>query len=213
ETCSTNPCSNGATCVAVHPDSFIHCICAPGFAGDFCDYPITTPSVINTQCPVNPCLNGASCSIIPGGSFKCTCAIGFTGLLCESREHSIQNACQSQPCQNSGICYLTLTDFACICPTGYSGTRCDINLAATNPCFHSPCQNSGTCLVLDPFRYRCICSNGFLGVRCEQRICNPNPCLSGGICLPHGNTFQCQCPSQYSGHYCEHLTKTASLLA
>jgi hypothetical protein len=108
--------------------------------------------------------------------------------------------------RNGGLCYLNQGTFACACPTGFSGTCCDVNLAATNPCY--TCQNSGTCQVVAAFTFRCVCPNGFVGVRCEQRICDPNPCLYGGICLPIGNTFTCQCPLQYTGRCCELLLVT-----
>ncbi len=77
--------------------------------------------------------------------------------------------------QNGGNCYLTLTGFACACINGYSGTYCDINLAANNPCFNNPCLNSGTCQLVSSNTYRCVCQNDYLGVRCERRIGDPNP--------------------------------------
>lgn len=110
--------------------------------------------------------------------------------------------------QNGGRCYLTATGFACACPTGYSGTCCEITAAASNPCLADSCQNSGTCQVVAAFTFRCVCPNGFLGVRCELRICDPNPCLYGGLCLPYGNSFLCQCPPQYTGRCCELLLIT-----
>ena len=75
---------------------------------------------------------------------------------------------------------------------------------------NNPCQNGGTCQVVATSTYRCICPAGFIGIRCEQRICDPNPCLYGGVCLPYGNTFQCQCPPQYTGRCCELLIATTS---
>ena len=110
--------------------------------------------------------------------------------------------------QNGGSCYLNQAGFACACPTGFSGTCCETSLGASNPCYTNPCQNSGTCQVVAPFTYRCICQGGYLGIRCESLICNPNPCLYGGICLPLGNSFQCQCPAQYTGTCCELLVAT-----
>ena len=39
------------------------------------------------QCQANVCLNGGTCENIQGvNSFRCTCAIGFTGSLCETGE-------------------------------------------------------------------------------------------------------------------------------
>ncbi len=112
--------------------------------------------------------------------------------------------------QNGGSCYLTSIGFACACLNSYSGTCCEITLAASNPCLINPCINSGTCQVVAANTYRCVCQSGFLGVRCEQRLCDPNPCLYGGVCLPYGNSFQCQCPPQYTGRCCELLLVTTA---
>jgi hypothetical protein len=98
--------------------------------------------------------------------------------------------------------------FACACTTGFTGTFCDTSIAVSNPCLNSPCQNGGTCQVVGTATYRCICPLGLQGIRCEQRICDPNPCLYGGVCLPLGSTFQCQCPAQYTGTCCELLIAT-----
>jgi hypothetical protein len=104
--------------------------------------------------------------------------------------------------QNGGICYLRQGGFGCSCPIGFSGVCCEINLAATNPCYANPCFNDGTCQVAGPNLFRCVCPVGLNGIRCEIRVCDPNPCLYGGICLIVGNSFQCQCPPQYTGPTC-----------
>jgi hypothetical protein len=39
--------------------------------------------------------------------------------------------------------------------------------------------------------------------------CQPNPCQNGGICIPQGTTFLCQCPPTFIGRCCEtRLTTT-----
>ena len=116
--------------------------------------------------------------------------------------------------QNGGSCYLNgTTGFACACRSGFAGTCCEITLAQSNPCLANSCENGGTCQVIGTgpnAAFRCVCINGFLGARCEQRICDPNPCLYGGVCLPYGNSFQCQCPPQYTGRCCELLRVTTA---
>ena len=111
---------------------------------------------------------------------------------------------------NGGSCYLNQTNFACACIPGFTGTCCESSIGINNPCFTNPCQNSGTCQVVASSVYRCVCPIGFLGERCQQRICDPNPCLYGGQCLPLGNSFQCQCPPQYTGTCCELLVATTA---
>ncbi|CAC5417435.1 unnamed protein product [Mytilus coruscus] len=37
----------------------------------------------------------------------------------------------------------------------------------------------------------------------DESICNDNPCLNGGVCSVGVNTFQCKCPTGYSGLRCE----------
>ncbi|CAF1386001.1 unnamed protein product [Rotaria sp. Silwood1] len=182
-------CYNDGICVLVGQS--ITCRCQPGYIG--------------ARCQV--ALSGINPGIINPGVINCNPA----GSLCQTNTAlALGNQCLPNPCQNGGSCYLTQTAFACVCPTQFSGTRCEINLAAVNPCYNQPCRNDATCQVVAPFTYRCICLIGFIGVNCDQRPCDPNPCLYGGRCLPYGNTFQCQCPPQYTGRCCELLFVTTA---
>jgi hypothetical protein len=105
---------------------------------------------------------------------------------------------------------LNQNTFACVCTAMYTGQCCETSVSANNPCLNNPCSSGGTCRVVGTGAYQCICPLGFLGARCERRACDPNPCLYGGVCLPLGNTFQCQCPPQYTGTCCELLVATTS---
>ncbi|CAF2086668.1 unnamed protein product [Rotaria magnacalcarata] len=185
-------------------------------------------TILGAPCPTNPCGNGGLCFTVPGGGFRCLCAPGYIGILCgelagsgagagaglgctsgnncqTSTVPSRRTECLPNPCQNGGICYLTVTTFGCACASGYSGTCCEINLAVSNPCLTNPCINGGVCQIVAVNTYRCVCPSGLLGVRCERRVCDPNPCLYGGVCLPVGDNFQCQCPPQYTGRSCDLL--------
>lgn len=51
--------------------------------------------------------------------YTCSCRLGFLGPLCLTPQ---DNACLPNPCRNGGTCdLLTLADFKCLCPPGWSG--------------------------------------------------------------------------------------------
>ncbi|KRX64906.1 Neurogenic locus notch -like protein 3 [Trichinella sp. T9] len=77
-------CANGGTC-KTHGNSF-HCICPSGIAGLLCDEDID-------ECIENPCKNGGICVNSMFHSFKCQCAVGNYGRLCENGEISLFNIC------------------------------------------------------------------------------------------------------------------------
>lgn len=54
-------------------------------------------------------------------------------------------------------------------------------------------------------QHECMCSESFTGDRCEKRLnpCAPNPCQAGGQCRRQGYDFQCYCPPDRDGRYCE----------
>ena len=72
--------------------------------------------------------------------------------------------CASQPCLNQGTCMRENGGFRCVCPPGYSGSRCEIRDA----CQSNPCMNGGTCRPINGNGgYQCTCPTGFSGPRCE----------------------------------------------
>lgn len=51
--------------------------------------------------------------------YTCSCRLGFSGPLCLTPR---DNPCLANPCRNGGTCdLLTLTDYKCLCPPGWSG--------------------------------------------------------------------------------------------
>ena len=65
---------------------------------------------------------------------------------------------------NQGTCMRDNGGFRCVCPPGYTGTRCEIRDA----CQSNPCMNGGTCQTVNGNGYQCICPSGYTGVRCEN---------------------------------------------
>ncbi|XP_070553684.1 fibropellin-1-like [Ptychodera flava] len=72
--------------------------------------------------------------------------------------------CFSGPCEEDSTCIDELGSFSCVCPGGYTGKRCHINI---DDCNGHLCQNGGRC-VDGIMNYTCACANGFYGYYCEQ---------------------------------------------
>lgn len=103
-------------------------------------------------------------------------------------------------------------------------------------CVQNVCDNGGTCksrmsiipnelntvdgenfIFTSPKiknEFECACAEGFAGERCDKKLnpCSPNPCQAGGQCRRQGYNFQCYCPSNREGQYCEIERGNACLL-
>jgi cathepsin L len=88
--------------------------------------PVPAAPVVTSPCASSPCRNNAVCAQTSSG-FTCTCAAGYTGLLCQSDI----NECLSKPCLNSGACVQKTTGpgFTCTCAAGFTGLLCQSALA------------------------------------------------------------------------------------
>lgn len=56
-------------------------------------------------------------------------------------------------------CYHIFLRFRCICPPGYFGTLCDLDV---NECEVSPCLHEGIC-INTPGGFKCVCRPGYSG--------------------------------------------------
>ena len=109
------------------------------------------------------------------------------------------------------------TSFICSCHNEFSGQRCEIR----DPCIQNPCMNGGQCSSNGMGGFNCICLQSFTGQRCEDRTslfprrilsllaclgadpCLTQPCRNGATCRPiDSSSYQCICPSGYSGYDC-----------
>jgi len=108
--------------------------------------------------------------------------------------------CNPDPCVNGGACFRSNGTFACYCPPGYSGFRCEVDIdpCSPSPCVYGYCENFGG-------NFNCVCDPGYVGVYCESKfdVCAMSPCQNGGICYDAGGFAACRCPPGYGGSFCE----------
>ncbi|XP_041457305.1 delta-like protein 4 isoform X3 [Lytechinus variegatus] len=189
--CSNHTCQNNGTCIA--PADFPICLCAPGFSGEYCQNRTN-----GTSCDLT-CYNGGTCH---EGIFgpTCVCPPGFYGRHCE---HGWA-PCSNHTCQNNGTCIRPADFPICLCAPGFSGEYCQ-NHIISDPCFDRNCFNGGSCNAVDDLPI-CICEKGYSGDFCQEadNACASGPCMNGGLCRDSNpNTFECYCPTDFSGPRCE----------
>ncbi|XP_004677499.1 PREDICTED: sushi, von Willebrand factor type A, EGF and pentraxin domain-containing protein 1 [Condylura cristata] len=109
--------------------------------------------------------------------------------------------CFLNPCHNSGTCQQLGRGYVCLCPPGYTGLKCEIDI---DECSSLPCLNNGICKD-QVGGFVCECPSGYTGQLCEENIneCSSNPCLNKGTCIDGLAGYRCTCVKGYVGQHCE----------
>ncbi|CDW52690.1 neurogenic locus notch protein 2 [Trichuris trichiura] len=121
-------------------------------------------------------------------------------------ENNVKMNCVGEPvcatalCANDGSCQDLWNAYECVCPPGFAGKLCEVNI---DDCDNAHCENGGTC-VDEVADYHCNCLPGWAGKRCELNIdeCLSQPCLNGGVCVDKVDGFHCICPSNFTDPTC-----------
>ncbi|XP_063095721.1 protein crumbs homolog 1 isoform X2 [Cavia porcellus] len=111
------------------------------------------------------------------------------------------NACLSNPCLHGGDCEDLYSSYHCSCPSGWSGSHCELNIdeCFSNPCIHGNCSDRVAA-------YQCRCEPGYTGVNCEAEIdnCQSHQCANGATCISDTNGYSCLCFGNFTGKFCRH---------
>ncbi|XP_013389181.1 fibropellin-3 [Lingula anatina] len=75
------------------------------------------------------------------------------------------SGCNSNPCQNGGLCQETDENYVCICPPKQQGEYCEKHVLLN--CDYVTCPNGGTC-VETAESFKCVCPPGYTGPYCDM---------------------------------------------
>ncbi|KAK2818785.1 hypothetical protein Q5P01_024346 [Channa striata] len=210
--CASDPCQHGASCL--DGVKGYTCLCWPGYEGAHCEIDID-------ECAEQPCENGGECfersdpahwkldwelMYTDAAGYICQCQRGFAGENCSVNI----NECESEPCQNRGVCNDEVNGYTCTCPAGFLGVLCEVNI---DECESQPCQNGGWCED-GRASYTCHCPEAepgglpWGGTHCDVKLsgCVDHECQNGATCHPwleggkHGHT--CLCPHGFYDEQC-----------
>uniref|UniRef100_A0A7E4VL90 Delta-like protein n=1 Tax=Panagrellus redivivus TaxID=6233 RepID=A0A7E4VL90_PANRE len=198
-----SPCENGECFPLTHLCTY-KCKCKPGYTGPNCEQDIDECSANTNHCDRGTCVN------LPG-SFRCDCELGFEGEYCDKPT----DECSPSPCLNGGTCYDQTADFQCVCMPGWTGKRCDEPKPYSPECTSHYCLHGGVCQRTPLGKESCVCPPRFTGISCESLRPNPcsiNLCQNNGVCLDILNSFQCFCPSGFSGPICQFVDDKSILM-
>ncbi|KAJ3605854.1 hypothetical protein NHX12_027897, partial [Muraenolepis orangiensis] len=216
--CASDPCQHGASCLEGVKE--YNCLCWPGYEGPNCGIDID-------ECAAQPCQNRGECfqrsdpahqevswelDHADAAGYICQCQAGFAGENCTVDI----DECESEPCQNGGICQDQVNGYACTCAAGFAGDLCEVDI---DECESQPCLNGGLC-VDGLASYVCCCPDAapavsaaapllpWGGEHCHVRLrgCADHGCRHGATCLPwlrggeHGHS--CLCTPGFRGDRC-----------
>ncbi|XP_076027535.1 cubilin [Genypterus blacodes] len=209
DSCSSNPCQNGGTCLKLQ-NSF-YCLCPHNWAGPTCAVDVNECQVYSGT--AQGCQNAATCINTPG-SFTCGCTPEWSGSLCTVRYDdcrlSAQNLCVHGVCIDADRVTPGQPWYRCICESGWEAAAgnpsctSDVNECElpVKPCSTDPvvqCFNT-------PGSFYCgLCPGGWQGngYSCQdvdECSTNHGGCSPLVQCLNTPGSFHCtHCPPGYEG--------------
>ncbi|RDD42227.1 Deleted in malignant brain tumors 1 protein [Trichoplax sp. H2] len=223
DTCSSNPCQNGATCLKKKQG--YECICGELETGRHCETSV-----------------GKRIRLTHGGSNYGRVEIYYNakwGAICDTLfgkveadvaclQLGFQRSVNLSCCSYYGRSYIGayyLKDLYCrgyekslmICGWGSMiNFKCARNKAVGIFCTDNPCQpglcRNGNCIPSNNAskKYYCRCHDGFRGPVCDQiDYCFNSRCISNATCVNDFSSYACLCPSGYYGAKCDQGGKSS----
>ncbi|XP_011185073.1 cubilin homolog [Zeugodacus cucurbitae] len=209
DSCKSNPCDNGGTCINMF-GGFL-CQCTKNFEGATCQKDVN-------ECALYAgtdlgCQNGGQC-VNQHGGYNCICTAGWYGIHCTQRKGDCTQSSSWELCGH-GTCVNSNDDFGykCICDVGWKTNgltpSCTADVDECNET-HPPCETK--CINL-PGSFTCSpCGAGLTGngVNCrdidecatQNGGCSMNPRVA---CLNTYGSYHCgDCPLGWvgDGHSC-----------
>ena len=209
----TNPCLQGGICT---DDDTLgpQCDCATGYTGTTCQICATnyhtadglpvkkTNACIKdfygsinqwTRCTkTNPCLQGGICSDNEIYGPQCTCATGYTGVICQFCDSEYHTA-NGQPVSSTNPC---ISDYYGTSRNPYNGAF-DLENGSSDTSGDGSGDGSGEGAQLVEMGN---VFNEIFFVKCTKF----NPCFQGGTCIDDKiNGPQCGCTTGYTGTTCQ----------
>ncbi|XP_033647712.1 uncharacterized protein LOC117307151 [Asterias rubens] len=133
-----------------------------------------------------------------------------SALECDGINHCGDNSdekpclglCPEHWCANGGTCHEVISGYPrCSCQPNFSGDRCQ----EEEVCPKDYCMNGGICLGSSVSTRYCLCQRPYSGVNCQQDNsgCPHHYCQNGGSCEGTHELYNCKCPADFTGTYCE----------
>lgn len=203
--CEKNVCGDNGKCYLYNEKSV--CCCNPGYEGKHCETKISPCEYAQKSIGEEICKNSGKCiDEMESFDYKCECPKGYSGRNCEKEE----NECEINPCRNNGKCIDLIGVYECVCKPGYTGKNCEFK---TNACKDLCSIGTYECFN-DRTETVCICMPDYTGADCSTRIeidhCASSPCAEGAKCENTKHGFNCLCPDDRSGKYCEKVADFCS---
>ncbi|KAM7434126.1 hypothetical protein ABFA07_015729 [Porites harrisoni] len=115
-----------------------------------------------------------------------------------------EDSCLRSPCPNNATCQTGYGDqgFRCICPRGYYGEKCNLDIKECLDGSHN-CSANLSCVDV-PGSFQCNCPIGYTGdgFNCsdiKECMDGSHSCSRFASCVDVPGSFQCTCLSGYTG--------------
>ncbi|XP_053948471.1 cubilin homolog [Anastrepha ludens] len=195
DSCKSNPCENGGTCINIF-SGFI-CKCTKNFEGSTCQNDVN-------ECALYAgtdlgCQNGGQC-VNQHGGYNCICSAGWYGTHCTARKGDCMQSSTWELCGH-GTCVSSNDDFGykCICDAGWKTNgltpSCTVDVDECTES-HPPCSTK--CINL-PGSFTCApCPAGLTGNGVNCRDIDECALQNGGCSL----SPRVACLNTYGSYHC-----------